>query len=63
MSSGCDEVQTGMDARVVITVQGALDLQLFLEVGFELSVNELHNRLVAAGGNKCRVMRLNLKSC
>lgn len=52
MSSGCNEVQTGMDARVVITVQGALDLQFFLKVGLKLCVDELHNRFVAANGNK-----------
>lgn len=61
MPSGCDEVQTDMDARVVITMQGALDLQLFLKIGLELSVDELHNRLVATNGNQCRVMTLTLK--
>lgn len=51
-----------MNTRVMITVKGSLDLQLFLKVGLKLSVDELHNRFVAANRNKCRVMNFNLKT-
>lgn len=46
----------------MIIVQGALDLQLFLKVGLKLSVDELHNRFVAAHRNEWRAMKLNLKA-
>lgn len=47
MSGRGDEVQAGVDARVVVVVQRALDLQLFLQVGLELRVDVIHHVLVA----------------
>lgn len=47
MSGRGDEVQAGVDARVMIVVQRALDLQLFLQVGLELRVDVIHHVLVA----------------
>lgn len=44
---GSDEIQAGVDPRVVVVEQGPLDLQLFLQVGFELCVNVFYYRLVA----------------
>lgn len=45
-----DEVQAGVDARVVVVVERALDLQFFLEVGLELRVDVVHHVLVT--GNR-----------
>lgn len=45
-----DEVQAGMDARVVVGVQYPAYLQFLLQVGFELGINEFHNGFVARGG-------------
>lgn len=50
MSCGSDEVQASVDAGVMVAVQGALDLQLLLEVCLKLGVDKLHNRLVAGRG-------------
>ena len=36
-----------MNSGVVVIEQGSFDLQLFLQVGFKLSINELNNGLVA----------------
>lgn len=47
VSCGSDEVQASMDAGVMVAVQGALDLQLLLEIRLKLGVDELHNGLVA----------------
>lgn len=44
---GSDEIQAGVDPRVVVVEQGPLDLQLFLQVGFELCVDVFYYRLVA----------------
>lgn len=48
VAGGSDEVQAGVDPRVVVVEQGPLDLQLFLQVGFELCVDVLYYGLVAA---------------
>lgn len=47
-----DEVQAGVDARVVVGVQYPADLQFLLQVGFELGINEFHDGLVAKGESK-----------
>lgn len=47
VSGGGDEVEAGVDPRVVVVEQGPLDLQLFLQVGFKLGVNVFHYGLVA----------------
>lgn len=47
MAGGSDEVQAGVDPGVVVVVQNPFDLQLFLQVGFKLSINELNDGLVA----------------
>lgn len=46
-----DEVQAGVDARVVVVVERALDLQFFLEVGLELRVDVVHHVLVTGKPN------------
>lgn len=47
MSRRSDKVQASVDAGVMVAVQRALDLQLLLEVRFELGIDELHNGFVA----------------
>lgn len=47
MAGGSDEVQAGMDPGVMVVVQNPSDLQLFLQVGFKLSINELNDGLIA----------------
>lgn len=46
MSGGRDEVQAGVDARVMVAVQCALDFQLLLQIRLELGIDELHDGLV-----------------
>lgn len=50
MARGGDEVQAGVDSGVVVGVQYPADLQLLLQVGFELGVDEFYDGLVAGGG-------------
>lgn len=45
MSSWTDEIEANMDPTVMVTVEGPLDLQLLLQVGFKLSVNVIDNCL------------------
>lgn len=52
MTRGGDEVQAGVDSGVMVGVQHPADLQLFLQVGLELGVDEFHDRLVAKGGSR-----------
>lgn len=52
MTRGGNEVQAGMDARVVVGVQYPANLQLLLQVGLKLGINEFHNGLVAKGKSK-----------
>lgn len=52
MTRGGDEVQAGVDARVMVGVQYPADLQLLLQVGFELGINEFHDGLVAKGESR-----------
>lgn len=47
MTRGSDEIQAGVDAGVVVGVQYPADLQLLLQVGLELGINEFHDGLVA----------------
>ena len=49
MTQGDDEVQAGMDARVMVGVQYPADLQLLLQVGLKLGIDEFHDGLVATG--------------
>ena len=48
VARGRDEVEAGVDARVVVAVKGALDLQLLLQVALKLTINVVHHRLVTA---------------
>lgn len=41
-----------MDARVVVGVQDPADLQLLLQVGFKLGIEEFHDGLVAEGESR-----------
>lgn len=52
MTRGGDEVQAGMDAGVVVGVQYPADLQLLLQVGLKLGINEFYDGLVAKGESK-----------
>ena len=52
MTGGCDEVQTGVDASIMVRVQSSLDLQFLLEEVLKLFVDVLHDRLVASEGRK-----------
>lgn len=52
MTRGGDEVQAGMDSGVMVGVQHPADLQLFLEVGLKLGIDEFHDRLVAEGESR-----------
>lgn len=47
MSGGRDEVETGVDTTVVVTVQHSLDLQLLLQEGVKLGINVVHDWLPA----------------
>lgn len=47
MTRGGNEIQADMDPGVMVGVQHSSDLQLFLQVGLELCVNEFHDGLVA----------------
>lgn len=58
MARGGDEVETGVDACVMVAVEGALDLELLLEVGLKLGIDELHDGLVAADNTKSDRVRL-----
>lgn len=49
MTRGGDEVQAGVDAGVVVGVQYPADLQLLLQIGLKLGVDEFHDGLVAEG--------------
>lgn len=46
VSGGSDEIEAGMDPCVVVVEQGSLDLQLFLQVGFELGIDVFYYGLV-----------------
>lgn len=48
MAGRGNEIQAGVESRVVVVVQGALDFQLLLQVAFKLPVDVVHHRLVAA---------------
>lgn len=47
VSCGSNEVEAGVDPRIVVVEQGSLDLQLFLQVGFKLRIDVFYYRLVA----------------
>ena len=47
MTRGGDEVQAGVDARVMVGVQYPADPQLLLQVGLKLGTDEFHDGLVA----------------
>lgn len=47
MTHGGDEVQAGMDVRIMVGVQCPADLQLLLQVGLRLGLDEFHDGLVA----------------
>ena len=47
MSGGADEVNTGVDARVVVGREGPLDLELLLQVVLELGVDVVDDGLEA----------------
>ena len=49
MTGGRDEVQAGVDARVVVAVHGALNLELLLEEVLKLFVDVFHDGLVTVG--------------
>ena len=52
MTRGGDEVQAGVDAGIMVVVQYPEDLQLLLQVGLKLGVDEFHNGLVAKGESR-----------
>lgn len=54
VARGRDEVQAGVDSGVVVAVQHPADLQLLLQVGLELGVDEFHDGLVAGQGEQGR---------
>lgn len=56
VARGRDEVQAGVDSGVVVGVQHPADLQLLLQVGLELGVDEFHDGLVAGKGGESRDM-------
>lgn len=47
MSRRGDEVEAGVDPRVMVVEEGAFNFQFLLQVGLELGINVLHDRLVA----------------
>ena len=47
MSGWADEVDTGVDARVVVRREGPLDLQFLLQVVLKLRVDVVDDRLEA----------------
>ena len=57
MPGGCDEIQAGMQACVMIFVKDTADFQLLLQKDFKLCVDVLHDRSVAG---QSRVMNLSL---
>lgn len=52
MACGSNEVQASVDPRVMVVVQDPFYLQLFLQVGFKLSINELNDGLIAVVDRK-----------
>ena len=50
VASGSNKVEAGMDSAIMVTVQHALDLQLFLKECVKLGINVVHNRLPATRG-------------
>ena len=46
---GRDEVEADMDPRVVVVEERTADLQLLLQVGLKLGIDEFHDGLVATG--------------
>ena len=56
VASGSNKVEAGMDSAIMVTVQHALDLQLFLKECVKLGINVVHNRLPAKRGEYRKVI-------
>ena len=48
VTSGCEEVETGVDTSVVVGMKRSLHFQLLLKIRFKLLVNVVNDRLVTA---------------
>lgn len=54
-----DEIKAGVDPRVVVVVEGALDFELLLQITLKLFIDVVHHRLIAkikenSQVNKCK---------
>lgn len=58
MACGSNEVQASVDPGVMVVVQDPFYLQLFLQVGFKLSINELNYGLIAVVEGKKKKKQL-----
>lgn len=58
MACRSNEVQAGVDPGVMVVVQDPFYLQLFLQVGFKLSINELNDGLIALVKGKKKMVHI-----
>ena len=59
VASGSNKVEAGMDSAIMVSVQHAFDLQLFLKECIKLGINVVHDRLPATRGEYRNIINHN----